>query len=115
MNDAIHDSDLVDQACACPGCGERRADELVWQNDEDEQVRCSTCGMIYSPSTVEGRTVYVPDPAPKVCPTCGEPVTWWPPMEPEPEVNSPYWCGGWACACGWYEEIEPDKADRPGE
>lgn len=41
--------DLVQVACGCPGCGERRIDALVWQNDEDEQVRCSTCGFIYSP------------------------------------------------------------------
>jgi hypothetical protein len=27
----------------CPTCGERRADYLVWQAD-DEMVECSTCG-----------------------------------------------------------------------
>jgi hypothetical protein len=34
---------------ACPGCGERNADNLVWLNDEDGQVRCSTCDFIYTP------------------------------------------------------------------
>ena len=34
---------------ACPGCGERNANNLVWLNDEDGQVRCSTCDFIYIP------------------------------------------------------------------
>jgi DNA-directed RNA polymerase subunit M/transcription elongation factor TFIIS len=32
----------------CPRCGERRADYLVWQAD-DEMVECSTCGHRYQP------------------------------------------------------------------
>lgn len=36
---------------ACPGCGERNADNLGWTSDECEQVRCSTCGLVYTPPT----------------------------------------------------------------
>ena len=38
---------LVDQTDACPGCGESRSDQLVWQ--DDERVRCTSCGMEYFP------------------------------------------------------------------
>lgn len=31
----------------CPNCAENDADRLEWQ--DDEFVRCSTCGTIYSP------------------------------------------------------------------
>lgn len=34
-------------AFPCPDCGEADADRLVWQ--DDEFVRCDTCGTIYSP------------------------------------------------------------------
>ena len=33
---------------ACPNCGERNADRLVWQ-DDDETVRCAGCGTTYRP------------------------------------------------------------------
>ncbi len=33
---------------ACPNCGERNADRLVWQ-DDDESVHCTGCGTIYQP------------------------------------------------------------------
>ncbi len=33
---------------ACPNCGERNADRLVWQ-DDDETVRCAACGTTYRP------------------------------------------------------------------
>ena len=33
----------------CPSCGERRADELVWL--DDERVRCQTCGSVFRPGT----------------------------------------------------------------
>lgn len=33
---------------ACPCCGEREADKLVWQKDSDK-VRCSSCGTEYQP------------------------------------------------------------------
>lgn len=34
-------------AFPCENCGEADADRLVWQ--DDEFVRCETCGTIYSP------------------------------------------------------------------
>ena len=37
----------VDQTDACPGCGEACSDQLVWQ--DDERVRCTSCGMEYFP------------------------------------------------------------------
>lgn len=40
-------TELVEASAACPNCGERRADRLVW--DEDEVVRCSRCGANYLP------------------------------------------------------------------
>lgn len=33
---------------ACPSCGERKADQLVWQ-DDDETVQCTGCGTQYRP------------------------------------------------------------------
>ncbi len=38
----------VAAAEACPNCGERNADRLVWQ-DDDETVRCAGCGTTYRP------------------------------------------------------------------
>ncbi len=38
----------VDPAEACPTCGERTADRLVWQED-DETVRCAGCGTMFRP------------------------------------------------------------------
>ena len=37
----------VDRGSTCPGCGERRADRLVWQ--DDDSVLCTTCGKTYQP------------------------------------------------------------------
>lgn len=37
---------LVDAGYACPGCGERREDRLVWQ---ENVVRCAGCGTEYVP------------------------------------------------------------------
>ena len=34
---------------ACPTCGQRDADLLVWDED-GEQIRCTTCGTVYTPS-----------------------------------------------------------------
>jgi hypothetical protein len=34
--------------CPCPNCGEANADRLVWQ-DDDETVRCISCGQEYKP------------------------------------------------------------------
>lgn len=36
-----------DVSFPCPECGELDSDRLVWQ--DDEFVRCSTCGTIYAP------------------------------------------------------------------
>lgn len=38
-----------DVVFACPNCGEADADRLVWQ--DDEFVRCDTCGLVYSPGS----------------------------------------------------------------
>lgn len=43
-------ANLVTPAEACPNCGERTADRLVWQ-DDDETVRCGRCGTMYRPGT----------------------------------------------------------------
>jgi hypothetical protein len=42
-------NDLVPAEDACPGCGERRMDWLVWDND-CFNVTCSTCGHMYDPA-----------------------------------------------------------------
>jgi len=39
--------DLVSPDDACPVCGERDIDSLVWLNDDT--VRCATCGTEYHP------------------------------------------------------------------
>jgi len=49
VRDAINAQaeEVVAEADACPGCGERRIDRLVWQ--DDETVKCTTCGKQYTP------------------------------------------------------------------
>ena len=45
-----HDDGLVDpvaQEDACPNCGERESDELVWV--DDERVECQRCKTVYRP------------------------------------------------------------------
>lgn len=37
---------LVDAGYACPGCGERNEDRLVWH---ENVVRCAACGTEYVP------------------------------------------------------------------
>jgi hypothetical protein len=49
--DLEDDGEPVDEAAACPNCGERDVDKLVWLNVEDEQVQCAACGMVYRPDT----------------------------------------------------------------
>ena len=39
--------DEVAEADACPRCGERNQDNLVWQ--DDGKVKCTKCGTIYEP------------------------------------------------------------------
>ena len=50
IRDAINAQvgDEVAEANACPRCGERNQDNLVWQ-DDGETVRCTTCGNQYTP------------------------------------------------------------------
>jgi hypothetical protein len=38
---------MVDFRLACPGCGERMTDRLVWQ--DDEKVLCTTWGRTSRP------------------------------------------------------------------
>lgn len=39
-------ADVVPVANACPACGERRTDRLVWK---DDLVHCARCGSEYRP------------------------------------------------------------------
>lgn len=41
------DDNLVAAEDRCPLCGERRADSLLWL--DDERVECQTCGFRYTP------------------------------------------------------------------
>jgi DNA-directed RNA polymerase subunit RPC12/RpoP len=50
---AEDDDDLVNEALACPQCGERRVDELGL--NEDGSVVCATCGKRYSVAEEEER------------------------------------------------------------
>ena len=45
------DDSFVDPADGCPTCGERHTDRLLWQ--DDEQVRCTMCGTVYTPGSAE--------------------------------------------------------------
>lgn len=38
---------LVKSEWRCPDCGERRQDNLVW--NEDDTITCQTCGCVYLP------------------------------------------------------------------
>ena len=49
IEDALPNANMVDAEDACPRCGERHADNLVWQNDET--VHCTNCGTRYQPHT----------------------------------------------------------------
>jgi len=50
VRDAINAQadELVTEADACPGCGERNVDNLAWDRD-GQTVRCTTCGKQYTP------------------------------------------------------------------
>ena len=41
------ESNLVLPTDACPSCGERDVDRLIW---DDETVTCTTCGIVYDPN-----------------------------------------------------------------
>jgi len=43
-----NDDNLVQPEDACPRCGQRDVDLLVWI-EEGQQVRCTTCLNIYTP------------------------------------------------------------------
>ena len=49
VRDAINAQadEVVAEKDACPGCGERRVDCLVWQ--DDGAVKCTACGKRYAP------------------------------------------------------------------
>jgi len=47
MQSNDHDTDMVAIEDACPSCGQRHMDSLVWI--DDEQVRCESCGATYQP------------------------------------------------------------------
>ena len=51
VRDAINAQvgDEVAEANACPRCGERSQDNLVWQ--DDGKVKCTNCGTTYEPPT----------------------------------------------------------------
>ncbi len=44
--------EIVPVSCACPNCGERRMDELVW-DDDGYEVTCTTCGTVYKPGAAD--------------------------------------------------------------
>lgn len=48
MHENRNDERLVACQFACRGCGERRMDALVWDED-GEKVTCATCGTTYTP------------------------------------------------------------------
>jgi len=48
VRNALNDDDLVAEQDACPKCGERRLDFLVWQKG-GKYVKCTTCGKRYAP------------------------------------------------------------------
>jgi len=42
------DNNMVAHDSACPKCGERDMDRLIWI--DDDRVRCATCGHVYEPA-----------------------------------------------------------------
>ena len=41
--------DLVEPQNACPTCGERCEEKLIWEADDSTWVKCSNCGFRYEP------------------------------------------------------------------
>ncbi|MBK9126295.1 MAG: hypothetical protein IPM13_00630 [Phycisphaerales bacterium] len=55
---AVYEDDDADPAIvapedACPNCGERRQDKLVWFENAD-QVQCNSCDHVYAPPRAAG-------------------------------------------------------------
>ena len=48
----IANDERVEAGFACPHCGERRMDMLVWV--EDDRVECQNCGRGYDPAAKGG-------------------------------------------------------------
>jgi len=40
---------------ACPECGERDPDKLVWLDDDDAQCQCASCSFVFCPGAPEPR------------------------------------------------------------
>jgi len=51
---ATKPEDQVDASFACPECGLRDPDRLVWIGDDGEEVQCERCGTVYAPSATKG-------------------------------------------------------------
>lgn len=49
MTDNHDHADLVSPDDACPTCGERDIDRLVWIDPGSDTVRCTLCGTEYQP------------------------------------------------------------------
>ncbi len=45
------DDNLIAAKDACPGCGERDMDLLVWF--DDDRIRCMNCGTEYAPALTQ--------------------------------------------------------------
>lgn len=53
--------ELCPPMLACPGCGQRAMDELIWTADHD--LHCVSCGLVYGadPPQVKDWTPGLPD------------------------------------------------------
>ena len=47
----MENDNLTSEANACPRCGERDTDNLIWVSDEE--VQCYGCGQVYRPGADE--------------------------------------------------------------
>ena len=45
----VDEDNLVGEDSACPQCGNRDVDALVWDEEYGEFVTCVLCGMVYGP------------------------------------------------------------------
>lgn len=44
-NNGVSKGELVEAKSACPQCGERDSDKLIWTDDGD--ITCMSCGRVY--------------------------------------------------------------------